>query len=169
MGLNLRFAVVLIFALLAGTGASLAQSVQVLGDFRDWSAFTANDGNGPICFAMSKPKEVNPAPDGYTQGYIYLTHRSSEGLRAEFNVIAGYDFAPDTTGFAKVGSNVYDLFTSGDAAWLADPSLGEIFARNLRSGTTLYIEGTSALGVLITQTFSLSGATAASRSIDAAC
>ncbi|MCF6302755.1 MAG: invasion associated locus B family protein [Devosiaceae bacterium] len=152
-----------------GAGASYAQSVQVLGDFRDWSAFTANDGSGPICFAMSKPREVTPTPDGYTQAYIYLTHRVSEGGRSEFNLIAGFEFAADSTALAKVGSNVFDLFTNGDAAWLEDPSIGSAFARSLRAGSTLIIEGTSALGVKVVQTYSLSGATAASRAIDRAC
>ncbi len=152
-----------------GVGAALGQSVQVLGDYRDWSAFTANDGSGPICFAMSKPKEISPTPDGYTQAYIYLTHRVSEGTRAEFNMIAGFEFAPDSIAVAKVGSNVFNLFTSADAAWLEDPSIAASFARSLRAGSTLIIEGTSALGVKVVQTYSLSGATAASRAIDRAC
>ncbi len=153
---------------LAGVSA-LAQSVQVLGDYRDWSAFTANDGSGPICFAMSKPKQVEPIPDGYTQGYIYLTNRTSEGLRSEFNFIAGFEFATDSEAVARVGSRVFDLFVSGDAAWLMDVEQAEAFAAALRAGSTLVIEGTSALGVKITQTYSLSGATAASRAINSAC
>ena len=169
MGLFLKTLFALIFVGVFGVTSTLAQSVQVLGDYRDWSAFTANDGTGPICFAMSKPKTVEPIPDGYTQAYVYITHRISEGLRGEFNLIAGYEFAPDSVGVAKVGSNVFDLFINGDAAWLADPSEGENFARRLRAGSSLIIEGTSALGLKIVQTYSLSGATAASRAIDGAC
>lgn len=164
-----RFVVATVVLLTIGINVTIAQSVQVLGDFRDWSAFTANDGSGPICFAMSKPKEVSPSPDGYTQAYVYITHRTSEGSRAEFNLIAGFEFAPDSVATATIGGNVYDLYVNADAAWLADPSEGRTFASNLRSGSRLVIEGSSALGIRITQTYSLSGATAASRSIDAAC
>ncbi len=155
-------------ALLGASGAS-AQSVQVLGEFRDWSAYTANDGGGPICFTMSKPKETQPEPAGYTDAFVYLTHRPSQGLRNEFNMIAGYEFAPDSVAIAKVGSNIYELFTSADAAWLSDPEQGEAFARDLRSGTNLLIEGSSVGGENIVQTFSLSGATASSRAINSAC
>ncbi|HHS82114.1 MAG TPA: hypothetical protein ENJ68_01210 [Devosia sp.] len=163
-----------LFALVVILGATAAvpvraQSVQVLGDFRDWSAYTANDGSGPICFAMSSPKSVEPEPDGYGEAHIYLTHRTVEGLRAEFNLIAGYEFAPDLPATAKIGGRVYELFTQGDAAWLADPAQAQTFAANIRSGSTLLIEGTSALGVKVVQSFSLSGATAASRAIDRAC
>lgn len=169
MTLKNKFLASLVLTVLFSINLASAQSVQVLGDFRDWSAFTANDGTGPICFAMSKPKNVEPTPDGYTQAYVYLTHRTSEGSRAEFNLIAGFEFATDSEAVAKIGGNVFELYVSGDAAWLADPSLASSFASRVRSGSTLVIEGTSQLGVKIVQSYSLSGATAASRAIDGAC
>ena len=33
-------------------------------EFRDWAAYTASDGNGQVCVAMSKPTDVSPAVDG---------------------------------------------------------------------------------------------------------
>ena len=48
---------------LAGSPA-LAQSVQALGDFRDWAAYSAADSSGRICFALTKPNEVDPPVDG---------------------------------------------------------------------------------------------------------
>lgn len=150
------------------TGAA-AQSVQVLGDFRDWSAFTANDGAGIICFSMSKPKQVKPTPGGYTQAYVFLTNRSAQNIRNEFNLIAGYEFAADSVAVASVGRGVYDLYTNQDAAWLKDISQGAAFARALRAGSSLTIEGTSRAGIKIIQTYSLSGVSAASRAVNAAC
>ena len=161
------FVAVLLFVSLVGTG--MAQSVQVLGDFRDWSAFSANDGGGVICFATSLPKSVEPTPEGYEEARIYVTIRMAQGINNEFNLIAGYEFAPDSVATAAIGSNVYNLFTQLDSAWLEDENQTDTFAANLRSGSTLRIEGTSSLGVRIVQTFSLSGATAASRSIHSAC
>jgi len=161
--------VFLTMATFLGVAGASAQSVRVLGEFRDWSAFTANDGGGPICFVMSKPKEIEPEPEGYSEAYIYLTHRPSQGLRNEFNMISGYEFAPDSVASATVGGNVYELFTSADAAWLQDSEQGEAFARDLRAGSSLVIEGSSVSGVSVLQTFSLMGATASSRAINAAC
>ncbi|VAW17152.1 hypothetical protein MNBD_ALPHA11-1510 [hydrothermal vent metagenome] len=90
-------------------------------------------------------------------------------MRNEFNMIAGYEFAPESVAIAKVGSNTYELFTSADAAWLSDPEQSEAFARDLRAGANLLIEGSSVGGEDIVQTFSLSGATASSRAINSAC
>ena len=39
----------------------------------------------------------------------------------------------------------------------------------LRSGSSVVIEGTTDKGILVSETFSLSGATAASRAIDSGC
>ncbi len=158
-----------VLALVMATGGAGAQSVQVLGDYRDWSAFSANDGGGMICFAMSKPKLVEPIPDGYTQAYVFITARTAQNIKNEFNLIAGYQFATDAVGVANVGNNKYNLFTKDDAAWLEDVSQTEAFARDLRAGTTLSIEGTSERGIKIVQTYSLLGATASSRSINSAC
>ncbi|MCB9992166.1 MAG: hypothetical protein H6873_00760 [Hyphomicrobiaceae bacterium] len=146
-----------------------AQTVQVLGDYRDWSAYSANDGSGPVCFAASKPKTTEPEPDGYAQAYVYITNRAGQGTRHEFNLIAGYQFAPDSTATATVGSNSFDLYTQADGAWLMDIGQAENFAGSIRAGSSLVIEGSTDAGIRVVQTFSLSGATAAQHAIDGAC
>lgn len=149
--------------------AALAQSVQVLGDYRDWSAYTASENSGRLCFTASQPKTTEPQPEGFGDSYVYLTTRVSDGTRNEFNLIAGYEFAPDSVAQARVGGQTWDLYTQADAAWLQDASQGSTLAGSMRAGSTLVIEGTSAQGIRIVQTFSLSGVTAASRAVDQAC
>ena len=70
---------------LGWTTGPLAQSVRLIGDFRDWSAYSASEGAGPLCFAMSKPTEVTPRPDGFTEAHLYLTNRPAEGVRLALN------------------------------------------------------------------------------------
>ncbi len=152
-------------ALLLTAGAACAQSVQSLGEFRDWAAYSAAEGAGAVCFAMSKPIEVTPPVDGYTQAYLYLTHRPAENVLNEINLVAGFDFAPDQPATLTVGGQTFDLFTQKDAAWLLDTSRNDDLAGAIRAGSSLVIEGTTDKGILVTETFSLSGATAASRAI----
>lgn len=142
-----------------------AQSVQALGDFRDWAAYSAPDGSGQVCFALSKPTDVSPPVDGYTQAYLYLTERPAEGVSNEINLVAGFNFAPDQPATLTVGGTSFELFTQKDAAWLLDAAQADNLAGAIRAGSTLTIEGTSEKGILVTQTYSLSGATAASRAI----
>ena len=157
----------LMFAALSLPAA--AQSVRVLGDFRDWSAYATSDSAGMICFVLSKPVETAPEPDGYGPAYLYLTHRPAERIRNELNLIAGYTFSPDSTAELTVGGESYELFTSDDAAWLTDTSLAQDVAGQMRAGTSMVIEGENERGIKIRQTFSLSGVTAASRAIDSEC
>lgn len=155
------------FALLSALIAvpASAQSVQALGEFRDWSAYSASDGSGQVCFALSKPQSVEPAVDGYTQAYLYLTNKPSEGVANEINLVAGFNFAPDQPATLTISGTSFDLFTQKDAAWLLDATQADNLAGAMRAGSQLTIEGTSEKGILVTQTFSLSGATAASRAI----
>jgi hypothetical protein len=155
--------------LVAGIGAANAQSVQSIGAFKSWAAYSASEGAGAVCFAMSKPTEVTPQPDDYTQGYLYLTHRPAENVTNELNLVAGFEFAPDQPATLSVGGKSFELFTQKDAAWLLDPGQNDNLAGAFRAGTSVVVEGTSAKGILVTETFSLSGATAASRAIDGGC
>jgi hypothetical protein len=148
---------------------ALAQSVKSIGSFHDWSAYSAASGNGQICFAVAKPAEVSPSPDGYTQAYLYLTHRPSQQISNEFNLVAGFSFAPDQPATLSVAGQNYKLFTRDDAAWLDDPTQNDNLAGAMRAGTTAVIDATSDKGIKIKETFSLAGATAASKAINGNC
>lgn len=163
---------VLALALLASlmlTASASAQQVRLLGEHRAWSSYAANDAAGPVCFAMVKPEAVTPMPDGYSQAYIYITNRPSEGVTTEFNLVAGFTFQPDSRATVSVGSQSFNLFTQNDAAWLDDASQASALATAIRAGSNMVVEGTSAAGIRITQTYSLSGATAAQQSINSGC
>ncbi|MEO8756337.1 MAG: invasion associated locus B family protein [Devosia sp.] len=167
-----RLAAVLLlgFAIALGLGgASSAQSVTQIGTFKDWAAFSASEGAGAVCFAMSKPASIDPSPDGYTQAYLYLTHRPSENVANELNLVAGFEFAPDQPATLAVGGKSFDLFTQKDAAWLLDASQNDSLAGAMRAGQTVVVQGTTDKGILVNETFSLSGATAASKAIDSGC
>jgi len=122
-----------------------------------------------VCVALTRPTEVTPQPDNFTEAYLYLTHRPALGVRNELNLVAGFTFAADTPATVTVSGQTFDLFTSKDAAWLKNPSQNDDLAGALRAGSAVVIEGTTDGGIKVSQTFSLSGATAASRAIENDC
>jgi hypothetical protein len=154
---------------LCAVGSAFAQSVQLIGTFKDWTAYSASEGAGAMCFAMSKPSDVSPSPDGYTQAYLYLTHRPAENVANEINIVAGFEFAPDQPATLQVDGKSFGLFTQKDAAWLLDATQNDSLAGAMRAGQTVVIQGTTDKGILVSETFSLSGATAASKAIDSGC
>src|SRR5262249_44846576 len=121
------------------TVPAFAQSVRLIGEFRSWTAYAATEQTGPVCFALTQPTEITPQPDGFTQAYLYLTHRPSLGVRNELNLVAGYIFAADTPATVTVSGQTFDLFTSKDAAWLLNPSQNDDLAGALRAGSTVVI------------------------------
>ena len=146
-----------------------AQSARVLGEFRDWASYAADDGTGTICFALSKPKSTEPSAQASADAYVYVTNRPSEDVRTEFNVVAGYTFQTGSIASVAVGSQRFPLFTQGDAAWLDDSAQAANLAAAIRAGSTLVVTGTAADGTQVTQSYSLSGATAAQQAIGAEC
>ena len=156
-------------AIVTFTTAANAQQVRLLNESRSWSSYGANDASGAVCFAMSKPESVTPTPDGYTQGYIYITNRPAESVANEFNIVAGFAFQPDSVATVSVGGQKFNLFTQNDAAWLDDAGQSEALATAIRAGSSLVVEGTTAAGIKVTQNYSLSGATAAQQSIKSDC
>ncbi|MDR3475564.1 MAG: invasion associated locus B family protein [Devosia sp.] len=156
-------------AVVALAGAAFGQSVKQIGTYRDWSVYSAAEGTGQICFAVSKPTQVVPSPDGYTQAYLYLTHRPAEKVTNELNLVAGFTFASDQPATLSVAGQTFPLFAQADAAWLEDPTQNDNLAGQMRAGTTAVIDATSDKGIKIEETFSLAGATAASKAIDSGC
>jgi hypothetical protein len=167
--MTLRRCAIAIAILALNAGPVLAQSVRLVGDFNAWSAYSTSEGAGALCFALSQPTEVTPTPDGFTEAWLYLTNRPAQGISNEFNLVAGFSFAPDSQAVATVSGQQFPLFTEGDAAWLMDPTQAEGLAAAIRSGSTLVVEGTSDKGIRVTESFSLAGATAASRAIAEGC
>jgi len=156
-----------LLALLPQTG--VAQSVQSLGEYKAWSAYSTTRSATPICFIHSKPIAVEPELEGMGQPYFYVTHRPSEGRAHEMNLVAGFEFGTDSLADVRIGSHEYSMFTQGDAAWLEDPNQSSEMASAMRRGTTMEFEGVNKQGARVTLTFSLSGATASMRKIDSAC
>jgi hypothetical protein len=152
---------------LAASLPATAQSARVLGDFRDWASYAADDGSGTICFAMSRPKSSEPAIDG--AAYLYITNRPGEDVSSEFNVVAGYTFQTGSVATVSIGGQNFNLFTQGDAAWLDDAGQSAALAAAIRAGSTLTIQGTNAAGSRVIQNYSLSGATAAQQAVGAEC
>ena len=62
-----------ITALLVATPALAADSADILGAFKNWTAYTAGSGSSMTCYAMSAPRAMQPQdrqtrsdfPDGF--------------------------------------------------------------------------------------------------------
>jgi hypothetical protein len=163
-------------ALCAGLGlpaTAQQESTNRVAAETDWSVFVEEDPRA--CWSVSSPKEWSASRNGQTvqvsRGDIllFVTYRPAQNVRGEISFASGYPFASDSTVSVQVGDQTFQLFTSGDWAWPANPDDDARLMNAMRSGTEAIITGTSARGTQTRDTFSLFGFTAAATEAERRC
>ena len=159
-----------LFALTVGACASAyAAEPVLLGTYKDWSAYTLQERGGKICYMVSKPSK---AEGNYTQrGDIYaiVTHRPSEKTKNVFSYMTGYPYKIGSDVTMTIDGRKYSLFTHDSTAWAPDAATDSQIVSSIKAGSKMIVKGTSSRGTLTTDTFSLSGSSAAHSKISKAC
>jgi hypothetical protein len=163
-------------ALLMSAGPALAEAPKLLGKFNDWTAYTYGSGKDRICYVMSEPKEQRPRGVNRGDVFMMVTHRPGQNVRNEISMRAGYVFDEKSRPYSEIGSDNFQMFTGvnegGEArhwAWLENSSDESRMVNAMKRGSDMIVKGTSSRGTLTTDTYSLSGVTAAIGKIDDAC
>jgi hypothetical protein len=155
----------------AALSPTLAQAAaENLGTFRSWTAWKGSDANGVICYISSAPQSSQPTGVNRDPIHFLVIHRKGSNVRNEVQTIIGYPFnTTNANASATIDGRSYPMVTEGAAAWLASSGDEGGFVSALKAGTTLVVKGTSQRGTNTTDTYSLSGVTAAMAAIDTAC
>ncbi len=161
----------LLFAGLAGAAPAPADQPTLLGQYGDWSAYTASPGGKKVCFALAKPKssQTNPAGRPRDPAYLFISSRPAENVRNEVSVIIGYPFKESTEATAEVGTAKFAMYTQKDGAWIKNMTEEVRMLDAMRKGSDLTVKGTSARGTSSTDQFSLKGLAQALERADQAC
>lgn len=152
----------------AVTGA-VAQQVENLGVFTDWTAWKGSDSNGTICYISSQPKDAQPTNVNRDPIHFLVIHRQGLKVRNEVQTLVGYPLETNSKPQAIIDGKGFDMLVDGSAAWLASESDESVFVAAMKAGRTMIIKARSQRGTDTTDTYSLSGATAAMNAIDEAC
>jgi hypothetical protein len=162
-------ALIVAMAIGAGTPA-VAQQMQNLGTFKNWTAWKGTDANGEMCYISATPQST--APDGVRRSPIHflVIHRKGLGTKNEVQTLIGYPFSTaNSNASATIDGKTYPMVTEGEAAWLASTADEPRFVEALKAGSRLVVKGTSQRGTNTTDTYDLGGVTAAMAEIDKAC
>jgi hypothetical protein len=150
--------------------AQQAAAATELGTFNAWTAWKANDASGMICYISAAPQSSEPAGANRDPIHFMIIHRKGMGTKNEVQTIIGYPYnATDAKASAAIDGKVYPMVVEGSAGWLASTGDEGGFVAAFKAGTSLVVKGTSQRGTNTSDTYSLSGATAAMKAIDAAC
>ncbi len=159
------------FATVAVLIAGLASSADAqaaatsIGNFKDWNAFTSADPSGKMCFIATQPtdsKYSQPA-SGRDPAFFQITRIPAKGVVNEASSITGYTFAAGADVTIDIDGTKFKMFLDAshpDTAWSV-PETEAALVDAMRKGHVMTLTGTSRRKTTITDTYSLSGISAA--------
>ncbi|HWY62928.1 MAG TPA: hypothetical protein VNW15_13585 [Rhizomicrobium sp.] len=160
-------------AALCLTSPVLADSANLLGAFKNWTAYSTGTGSSMTCYAMSAPRATEPRGTKRAAIYLMVSDWPGRKVKAEPEVVPGYQYksgAPVTLG---IGSDKFNFFARNDgqngSAWLQNLNDGKALMEALTHGVSAVAIGTSARGTKTVDTYALAGFADAVAKIHAAC
>lgn len=151
------------------TGAALAQEASNLGTFNFWTAWKSTDADGVICYISSQPQDAQPTNVNRDPIHFLVIQRKGLGTKNEVQTLVGYPLRTGSTPTVTVDGKSFSMVIEGSAAWLASTGDEATFVDSMRRGSEMVVKATSQRGTDTTDTYSLSGVTAASNAADQAC
>jgi Invasion associated locus B (IalB) protein len=148
-----------------------AQAATSIGAFKQWNAYTSDESDGKICFIASQPQDskYTQKVSGRDPVFFMVTRIPAKNVRNETSTIIGYPFKDGSKVSIDIDGTKFSMFTDKDSAWIEDASQEPTLVDAMRKGVTMTIEGTSRRGTVSTDTYSLSGVTAALDTIAKEC
>ncbi|WP_424136316.1 invasion associated locus B family protein [Roseomonas chloroacetimidivorans] len=140
-----------------GAQPAQASGPQRLGTFGEWTAATHQEGAGKVCYAFTRM-------EGRNNALLTVTHRPQG--RDQVALRIGRAFPRNAEVKVDVGSNDLDFYTAGDNAFARD---GRAAVAAFRGGREAVAKSPAANKRTTTETFSLSGFTAAYEAISREC
>ena len=135
---------------------AFAQEAKLLEKYKDWSAYAAS-GSPKVCFAVSKPAEMNPKTVKRGPIYFYISRYPADAVEGEISVKMGYPFKPDAKTTVMIGTEKFELFTKDEGAFVEKPETEKALIEAMKSASSMKVEGKSARGTATTDTYSLNG------------
>ena len=150
-----------------------AEPANLLGVFGNWSAYTTGTGSSLTCYALSKPRATRPAGTKRSAIYLMVSDWPSRKVKAEPQVIYGYQGKEGAPAALSVGSDKFTFFIRNNgkegSAWLQQLSENTRLVTAMQDGVSAVASGTSARGTKTSDTYSLAGFNDALTKVHAAC
>ncbi len=148
--------------------AAQAEDPKEIGTFKDWQAYAYNAPDSKVCFAFSEPKKSESSRKAKRDAIRFIvTNYPGRKVKGQISTIIGYPFKEGSDVKLEIDDKSFTLYPVGDTAWAGDEDAAIIEA--MKEGTALTVTGISWKGTETTDSYSLSGISAAIDEIDGAC
>jgi hypothetical protein len=142
----------------AKPGASPAGGqATLLASFGDWGAYATPAGKSRICYALSQPKDRQPASLQRDPGYIFVSFRPAENVKNEIAVMMGFPTKDGGAGEATIGTAKFNLVTKDRNAWVKNPAEEAQVVGAMGKAQSLVVKASSVRGNQSTDRYSLNG------------
>ncbi|BBF94580.1 invasion associated locus B family protein [Blastochloris tepida] len=141
----------------SGASSSSGSVPELLGRFGDWAAYASQNPKSRICYALSQPKDRQPASLKRDPGFLFISHRPGEGVRNEVSAMVGFPLKDGSDATLKIGNVVFAMTAKDDNVWIKNPAEEQRLVDAMRRGSDLTITGTSRRGNQSTDRYSLAG------------
>jgi len=144
-------------------------TAQQLGSAGAWTAYTAGDSAGRVCYVVAKPDKTEPAGAGRKPPMAMITHRPGENVANVVSFVEGYPLKEGSDVALAVGASKFELFTKDDSAWARTADIDKSIVAALTKGKRAVVKGQSQKGSATTDVYALAGFPKALALIDKAC
>ncbi len=128
--------------------------------FKDWNVFSMRQDGQTVCYMASAPKQKSGTYKKRGEPYLLVTQRK-KGVE-EVSISAGYPYKAKSEVTVSVNDGEsYRLFTKGELAWAYTADADKKMIAAMKKGSTLVASSQAESGATATDTYSLSGFTAA--------
>lgn len=152
---------------------ALGDSANLLGVFGNWTAYSTGSGNTMTCYAMSKPRAMQPKNAKRAAIYLMVSDWPGRKVKAEPEIVPGYEYKESAPVTLAVGSDKFNFFPRNEAksgtAWLKSLGENDKLIDTMKDGVSAVAAGTSSRGTKSVDTYSLAGFNDALAKIHAVC
>lgn len=163
-----RITLALVSFALLGVGVAHGKAM-VMNEFGAWSLHQSRDAGHNICYVVSKPKSKKPSNANRAAIVFYISAWPKDGVRNQVSVKLGYPINKDKTITAQVGTDVFKMAARGERAYIYDATQELKLLEAMKKGATMVLKATSQRGTRTTDTYSLSGISAALKALASNC
>ncbi len=162
------------FGMFPTAQAAEESNATLSGSYRDWFVYRAGEGDDLSCFALSKPRNSDPANMDRGEIAFLVSSWPASGKQHEPSVVPGYRYSEDPSVRVQVGGDQFEFglaSNNGDVggAWMEETTQETRLINSMRNGANMTVIGTSADGTLTRDNYSLAGISAALDSIEENC
>lgn len=143
-----------------GTPALLAQ-------YGDWGVYV--NKTAKTCFALTQPKERQPANVKRGPAYFFVTTRPNEKLVNEISIMTGFALKEDAAVTLEAAGENYPLYVKGNGLWIREPANEQKLLAALQQEKEVWLKLTPARGAETNDRYSLTGLTQALERVAKEC